>query len=121
MFINRDITRADITTMVRQALIETSGNYRAVLQLLGHGAERLQAVLEFPLDARLHRRLPRVPLRQGLARAADGAAVPDPVGARAAKGDAADAEAEPNGMMSFLRSLKAADGELRGPSSTPAR
>jgi hypothetical protein len=35
MFINRDITRADITTIVRKALIETSGNYRAVLQVLG--------------------------------------------------------------------------------------
>jgi DNA-binding NtrC family response regulator len=35
MFINRDITRADIMAMVRQALIETSGNYRAVLQVLG--------------------------------------------------------------------------------------
>jgi DNA-binding NtrC family response regulator len=35
MFINRDITRADIMSMVRQALIETSGNYRAVLQVLG--------------------------------------------------------------------------------------
>ena len=35
MFINRDITRADIMAIVRQALIETSGNYRAVLQVLG--------------------------------------------------------------------------------------
>jgi transcriptional regulator with PAS, ATPase and Fis domain len=35
MFINRDITRADIMTIVRQALLETSGNYRAVLQVLG--------------------------------------------------------------------------------------
>jgi DNA-binding NtrC family response regulator len=35
MFINRDITRADIMAMVRQALVETSGNYRAVLQVLG--------------------------------------------------------------------------------------
>jgi DNA-binding NtrC family response regulator len=35
MFINRDITRHDIMTAVRQALIETSGNYRAVVQLLG--------------------------------------------------------------------------------------
>jgi DNA-binding NtrC family response regulator len=35
MFINRDITRADIMAMVRQALLETSGNYRAVLQVLG--------------------------------------------------------------------------------------
>ena len=35
MFINRDITRADIMSMVRQALLETSGNYRAVLQVLG--------------------------------------------------------------------------------------
>ena len=35
MFINRDITRADIMAMVRQALTETSGNYRALIQLLG--------------------------------------------------------------------------------------
>jgi len=35
MFINRDITRADIIAIVRQALIETSGNYRALVQLLG--------------------------------------------------------------------------------------
>ena len=34
MFINRDITRADLMTLVRQALLETSGNYRAVLRLL---------------------------------------------------------------------------------------
>jgi DNA-binding NtrC family response regulator len=34
-FINRDLTRADIIAMVRQALIETSGNYRALVQLLG--------------------------------------------------------------------------------------
>jgi DNA-binding NtrC family response regulator len=35
MFINRDLTRADLTALVRQALAATSGNYRAVLQLLG--------------------------------------------------------------------------------------
>jgi len=35
MFINRDITRADLMAVVRQALIETSGNYRALVQLLG--------------------------------------------------------------------------------------
>jgi DNA-binding NtrC family response regulator len=34
MFINRDITRADLISLVRQALSETSGNYRAVLRLL---------------------------------------------------------------------------------------
>jgi transcriptional regulator with PAS, ATPase and Fis domain len=34
MFINRDITRADLIALVRQALSETSGNYRAVLRLL---------------------------------------------------------------------------------------
>jgi transcriptional regulator with PAS, ATPase and Fis domain len=34
MFINRDITRADVMTLVRQALHETSGNYRAVLRVL---------------------------------------------------------------------------------------
>jgi transcriptional regulator with PAS, ATPase and Fis domain len=34
MFINRDITRADLMGVVRQALFETSGNYRAVLRLL---------------------------------------------------------------------------------------
>jgi transcriptional regulator with GAF, ATPase, and Fis domain len=34
MFINRDITRVDLITLVRQALAETSGNYRAVLRLL---------------------------------------------------------------------------------------
>jgi len=34
MFINRDITRADVMALVRQALHETSGNYRAVLRLL---------------------------------------------------------------------------------------
>jgi transcriptional regulator with PAS, ATPase and Fis domain len=34
MFINRDITRADVMGLVRQALSETSGNYRAVLRLL---------------------------------------------------------------------------------------
>jgi DNA-binding NtrC family response regulator len=35
MFINRDLTRADLTTLVRQGLAETSGNYRALLQLFG--------------------------------------------------------------------------------------
>ena len=34
MFINRDITRADLMALVRQCLFETSGNYRAVLRLL---------------------------------------------------------------------------------------
>jgi DNA-binding NtrC family response regulator len=34
MFINRDITRADLIGLVRQALFETSGNYRAVLRVL---------------------------------------------------------------------------------------
>jgi hypothetical protein len=34
MFINRDITRADIMGLVRQGLSETSGNYRAVLRVL---------------------------------------------------------------------------------------
>jgi transcriptional regulator with PAS, ATPase and Fis domain len=34
MFINRDITRADVMGLVRQALAETSGHYRAVLRLL---------------------------------------------------------------------------------------
>ena len=34
MFINRDITRGDVMGLVRQALSETSGNYRAVLRLL---------------------------------------------------------------------------------------
>jgi transcriptional regulator with PAS, ATPase and Fis domain len=35
MFINRDITRADLIGLVRQALAATGGNYRAVLPLLG--------------------------------------------------------------------------------------
>jgi transcriptional regulator with PAS, ATPase and Fis domain len=34
MFINRDITRADLMGMVRHALFETSGNYRAALRVL---------------------------------------------------------------------------------------
>jgi len=34
MFINRDITRADLIALVRQCLFETSGNYRAVLRVL---------------------------------------------------------------------------------------
>jgi DNA-binding NtrC family response regulator len=34
MFINRDITRADLMALVRQCLFETSGNYRAVLRVL---------------------------------------------------------------------------------------
>jgi len=34
MFINRDITRADLMGLVRQALFETSGNYRAALRVL---------------------------------------------------------------------------------------
>ena len=34
MFINRDITRADIMSVVRQALSQTSGNYRAALRVL---------------------------------------------------------------------------------------
>jgi DNA-binding NtrC family response regulator len=47
MFINRDITRADITNMVRQALIETSGNYRAVLQVLGMAPNDYKRFLNF--------------------------------------------------------------------------
>jgi DNA-binding NtrC family response regulator len=35
MFINRDLTRADLTALVSKALAATSGNYRAVLPLLG--------------------------------------------------------------------------------------
>jgi hypothetical protein len=33
MFINRDITRTDLTRVVRQALAATGGNYRSVLTL----------------------------------------------------------------------------------------
>jgi transcriptional regulator with PAS, ATPase and Fis domain len=35
MFINRDMTRADLMELVRKALAATGGNYRAVLSLLG--------------------------------------------------------------------------------------
>jgi hypothetical protein len=35
MFINRDLTRADLTRLVRRGLAATGGNYRAVLTLLG--------------------------------------------------------------------------------------
>jgi transcriptional regulator with PAS, ATPase and Fis domain len=35
MFINRDITRADLTGLVRRGLAATGGNYRAVLSSLG--------------------------------------------------------------------------------------
>jgi DNA-binding NtrC family response regulator len=34
MFMNRDITRADLVRLVRRALAQTNGNYRAVLSLL---------------------------------------------------------------------------------------
>jgi DNA-binding NtrC family response regulator len=47
MFINRDITRAEITTIVRQALLETSGNYRAVLQVLGMPQSDYKRFLNF--------------------------------------------------------------------------
>jgi transcriptional regulator with PAS, ATPase and Fis domain len=47
MFINRDITRADIMTIVRQALIETSGNYRALVQLLGMAPGDYKRFLNF--------------------------------------------------------------------------
>jgi DNA-binding NtrC family response regulator len=35
MFINRDLTRADLTALVAKALAATAGNYRAVLPLFG--------------------------------------------------------------------------------------
>jgi DNA-binding NtrC family response regulator len=35
MFINRDLTRGDLTALVAKALAATAGNYRAVLPLLG--------------------------------------------------------------------------------------
>jgi DNA-binding NtrC family response regulator len=35
MFINRDLTRADLMALVRQGLAATGGNYRALLPLLG--------------------------------------------------------------------------------------
>jgi DNA-binding NtrC family response regulator len=47
MFINRDITRADITALVRQALTETSGNYRALLRLLGISPNDYKRFLNF--------------------------------------------------------------------------
>jgi len=47
MFINRDITRADITALVRQALSETSGNYRALLRLLGMSPNDYKRFLNF--------------------------------------------------------------------------
>jgi len=47
MFINRDITRADIIAIVRQALIETSGNYRALVQLLGMTPSDYKRFLNF--------------------------------------------------------------------------
>jgi transcriptional regulator with AAA-type ATPase domain len=34
-FINRDLTRRDLTEVVRRGLVTTSGNYRALLQLFG--------------------------------------------------------------------------------------
>jgi len=47
MFINRDITRADLVTVVRQALLETNGNYRAVLPLLGMDPKDYKRFLNF--------------------------------------------------------------------------
>jgi DNA-binding NtrC family response regulator len=47
MFINRDITRADIIAVVRQALTETSGNYRALVQLLGMAPGDYKRFLNF--------------------------------------------------------------------------
>jgi len=47
MFINRDITRAEIIAVVRRALAETSGNYRAVLQLLGMAPGDYKRFLNF--------------------------------------------------------------------------
>jgi hypothetical protein len=35
MFINRDLTRAELIALVRRALVTTSGNYRALLRLFG--------------------------------------------------------------------------------------
>jgi DNA-binding NtrC family response regulator len=35
LFINRDLTRADLIALVRQGLAASSGNYRALLQLFG--------------------------------------------------------------------------------------
>jgi len=39
MFINRDLTRADLQALVRQGLAVTKGNYRALLTLLGMEAD----------------------------------------------------------------------------------
>jgi len=39
MFINRDLTRADLQALVRQGLAATKGNYRALLTLLGMEAD----------------------------------------------------------------------------------
>jgi hypothetical protein len=47
MFINRDITRADIIAMLRQGLTETSGNYRAVVQRLGMDPSDYKRFLNF--------------------------------------------------------------------------
>jgi DNA-binding NtrC family response regulator len=35
MFINRDLTRKDLTEVVRRGLVTTRGNYRALLELFG--------------------------------------------------------------------------------------
>jgi DNA-binding NtrC family response regulator len=46
-FMSRDLTRADLRQLVRRALVTTSGNYRAVVQLFGMEQEDYKKFLNF--------------------------------------------------------------------------
>jgi DNA-binding NtrC family response regulator len=47
LFTSRDITRADLRQLIRRGLSNTSGNYRAVLQLFGMEAQDYKRLMNF--------------------------------------------------------------------------
>ena len=53
LYMQREITRGNVRDLVRKGLEEARGNYKIVAQAVQHGAARLQAVPEFPAQARL--------------------------------------------------------------------
>ena len=107
MFINRDITRADLMALVRQCLSETSGNYRAVLRVLRMEPGDYKRFLNFLSTHDCTRRLSRIPVGTAAAGTIDRTAVADSGRRRWAGARRCVALGAQDGMSHFLRPLLA--------------
>ena len=65
LFMDREITRANVREVVRRGLEEARGNYKIVARLFNMEAAGLQALPQFPPKARLPDSVQRVPMRAG--------------------------------------------------------